>query len=430
MNRFTHYSSLYSSRETFSRSQNSANAVSSFEPLKLKLDRPLAAKSRRNQRGKLSNHAKLEGSECELHVETKNDNSTSAVNCRSPSALREGGSQDVVAVMPTSSISDGELASLSSQSKRKDDNFLEIEKRACIVLDQIFMQDSSDSTMLCNMNQYIQPLKDYQKACQNRAMYRRADLIQQVLRRLRLDAESYHMNELTKAQMKDREALEELYRRDFREFHLLWNARIDEFEKRMMEQEIRLVQHQNDKMIKFQEEIRSSPPRLLRYSRSLIESRMRQQSLARQENYIFAAAEKRKADILDALDLTRFEESKAALFAHREQALRHHQDQELSALQKRIESRRLLLERTRQQELEILLQRYINARNEMEIHQGIVRSKTGLMLQKHSCNMRVDGSGNASLMESVESGAFGTIIKHRLEQAPRVASPKIEQCDA
>lgn len=293
----------------------------------------------------------------------------------------------------------------------EEDRFNEIEKKARVALESIAVCDDDVES---NMAYYVSTLKDYRLACEQRQMYKEAHLVLQVLRNLRLEEETRHVHGLTDMQMEARRVLEDAHRNEFREFHRLWNAKIDEFEEAQLEMEITLLERQNDELLKFHEEMRGFDPRgVPRFSRSLLATRQKQQALARQKSYVAAQEEKHRGDAIELVDIEKFENTRAQMYERREYALRYHHQQELFALRLRVESRRLFLEKARKRELDEMLQRYINARNEMEVQQNIVRNKTGNLLLKHAHNNKTDGSGSAALVESAYSGTYGTIIQQR-----------------
>jgi hypothetical protein len=299
-----------------------------------------------------------------------------------------------------------------------DEAFDEVERRARMALENIATREEDVEP---RMGEYVDVLQTYRSACQERAMYREAYLVQQVLRNLRLEEESRHVRGITEQQMEERRMLEEAHRQEFREFHHSWNARIDAFEEEQLEAEIALLERQNNELMQFQEDMRDYQPRLPKYSRSLLESRSKQQVLARQRDYAGAQTQKERADAIEIADMERYEGARMEAFERREHVLRHRHQQELLALRTKVESRRLYLERYRKQELDVLLQRYINVRRTMESQQNIVRNKTGTMLLKHACNTKTDNSGTAVLVESANSGTFGTVVQRRQADELRAA---------
>lgn len=297
--------------------------------------------------------------------------------------------------------------------ERQDSHFEEAERRAREALETIAMKDDD---VMVRLPELLKTLRLYRRECSRRSMYREAHLVQQVLRNLRLEEEARHIRGLTDHQMTERFKMEEAHRQEFRAFHTKWNSRIDHFEEAQLEEEIGVLEKQNDELMAFHEEMRSYNPRVIRFSRSLVHSRLKQHTLARQRRYAQALEEKENGDEIEQSDIEKFESTKDTLYGRKERALRRSHQQILSAMRNRVQSRRNFLERERKKELDEMLQRYINARRELETHQNIIRSKTGTILLKHACNTNTDTSGSAAIMISAESGAFGTTIQSQYQK--------------
>ncbi|KAF8288037.1 putative immunodominant antigen, putative,tc40 antigen-like [Trypanosoma cruzi] len=311
---------------------------------------------------------------------------------------------------PPQSGSALEGSGMENANEQRDDEFLALERRAREALEELASNSEREEVSTV---EYINALREYRQACQVRARYVEADLVQQVLRHLRLDEETRHVRGLTEQQTQERQALEDAHREEFQEFHRVWNARIDEFEERQMEMETALLERQNAELQIFYQEVNALTPRTAKCSRGLLDARAVEQILASQREYARAHRTKMKADRLEARDAERFMQAKIELFERREEVLRQKHQQERDVLNKKIERRRMELERLRKRELDVLFQRYMNVRRELELQQNIIRSKTGTILLKHASNTKSDASGSAALVESAGSGAFGLTVKRR-----------------
>lgn len=307
---------------------------------------------------------------------------------------------------PTHSLTESSTAG----EEDDDESFKQIERNAREALEKIGMKDSDAAERL---PEYIQTLRVYRRECARRSMFKEAHLVHQVLRNLRLEEEAQHIRGLTKHQMEERRRLEEGHRLEFRQFHSRWNDIIDHFEEVQLDEEIKVLEQQNEELLAFHEEMRKFNPRVGRYSKSLVESRVKQHTLAKQHQYAKALELKAMADRQETADLEKFESTRNMMYARRERALHRRHEQSLSALRNRVASRRNFLERARKKELDEMLQRYINTRRELETHQNIIRSKTGTILLKHACNTKSETSGSSAIVQSAESGALGATIRQR-----------------
>lgn len=308
----------------------------------------------------------------------------------------------------SSTVSDSARGEKEDIPQQKESEFRHLERAAREALESIAMRSPE---MAKNLSDFIAVLRKYRRECASRAMYKEAHLVHQVLRSLRFEEEAQHIRGLTEHQIAERRRMEEIHREEFRAFHARWNKRIDRFEEEQLEEEIRIVEQQNDELVAFHHEMQSFQPHLGRYSKSLVNSRLKEHTLAKQQNYAKAYEVKEEGDVIEARDLQKYEETKGTMYGRRDRALRRRHQRALISLRNRVESRRNFLEQARKKELDELLQHYINARRELESHQNIVRSITGTILLKHACNNKTDSSGSHAIITSAASGAYGPMIK-------------------
>merc|ERR1711967_58156 len=95
--------------------------------------------------------------------------------------------------------------------------------------------------------------------------------------------------------------------------------------------------------------------------------------LAKQKDYTEAHKMKLKSDALEAWELEKWRNLKQQEMFQREAKFKHRQQQELLALQKRIQTGREEQKKQRQMDLERLLQRYQNVKSELEAQQNLER---------------------------------------------------------
>jgi hypothetical protein len=141
--------------------------------------------------------------------------------------------------------------------------------------------------------------------------------------------------------------------------------------------------HSNSCLSDFQErhqgELREFQRKLLgkqqkpKFSRELLNLRKIQEHLAKQKDYTEAHKMKLKSDALEAWELEKWRNLKQQEMFQREAKFKHRQQQELLALQKRIQTGREEQKKQRQLDLERLLQRYQNVKSELEAQQNLER---------------------------------------------------------
>ena len=98
-----------------------------------------------------------------------------------------------------------------------------------------------------------------------------------------------------------------------------------------------------------------------------------EEHLAKQKDYTEAHKMKLKSDALEAWELEKWRNLKQQEMFQKEAKFKHRQQQELLALQKRIQTGREEQKKQRQMDLERLLQRYQNVKSELEAQQNLER---------------------------------------------------------
>ena len=264
------------------------------------------------------------------------------------------------------------------------------------------------------LDEYIRILAEYRRDCEMKAQYKEAELVQHVLKHLRLEEETRHVKGLDEQQEMERRGLEEAHALEFQNFNLLWNEKIEAFEEYHLDQEAEMLERHSTELQKFHNEMSCQNPQQPKFSKELLNLRMIQQTLAVQRNYTDAQKVKLKGDKREALEKEKQSREKGGLYERKETQILQRHRQELGALRKRMERRKLEMERGRKKELEMLMQRYNNVRRGLEAQQNIIRSKTGVLLLKHSNNKKTDNSGSSAIVTSMGSGAFGPALKRRL----------------
>eukprot|EP01062_Namystynia_karyoxenos_P070796 TRINITY_DN66191_c0_g1_i1.p1 TRINITY_DN66191_c0_g1~~TRINITY_DN66191_c0_g1_i1.p1 ORF type:complete len:367 (+),score=159.88 TRINITY_DN66191_c0_g1_i1:90-1190(+) len=289
-----------------------------------------------------------------------------------------------------------------------DDDQIELMARR--VLEEIAAVGTGSEVPL---DEYIKILAEYRRSCERRHNYKEAELVQHVLKQLRLEEENRHVYALTQQQEMERQGLEEAHMLEFQNFNQIWNEKIDSFEEHQLECEAAMLEHHSMELAKFHGEMTAETPRKAKFSKDLLNLRKIQETLAKQKNYVEAQKVKIKGDKLEQAELERINRERGERYAKKEAQILARHRQELLAMRKRMERGRVELERARKKELEMLLQRYNNVKRGLLGQQNIIKAKTGNMLLKHAANRKTDSSGSAAIVTSMNSGTFGPGTRRR-----------------
>eukprot|EP01061_Rhynchopus_euleeides_P001685 TRINITY_DN11230_c0_g2_i1.p1 TRINITY_DN11230_c0_g2~~TRINITY_DN11230_c0_g2_i1.p1 ORF type:complete len:341 (+),score=150.50 TRINITY_DN11230_c0_g2_i1:432-1454(+) len=291
----------------------------------------------------------------------------------------------------------------------------QIEATARRVLEEIAAVGTGTEVQL---DEYIAILAKYRRACEKKANYKEAELVQHVLKQLRLEEENRHVYALTQQQEWERQGLEEAHSLEFQNFNQIWNEKIDSFEEHQLECEAVMLEQHSMELTKFHGTMTAEAPKKAKFSKDLLNLRKIQDTLARQKNYVEAQKVKLKGDRLESIELDRINKDKGERYAKKEAQILNRHRQELLAMRKRMERGRIELDRRRKKELEMLLQRYNNVKRGLLGQQNIIKAKTGSMLLKHAANKKTDSSGSQAIVTSMHSGTFGPGLKKKTEAFP------------
>ncbi|KAJ9470972.1 immunodominant antigen [Diplonema papillatum] len=300
----------------------------------------------------------------------------------------------------------------------------QIEATARRVLEEIAAVGTGTEVQL---DEYISILAKYRHTCEKRSNYKEAELVQHVLKQLRLEEENRHVYALTQQQDLERQGLEEAHMLEFQNFNQIWNEKIDSFEEHQLECEAVMLEQHSMELTKFHGAMTAEAPKRAKFSKDLLNLRKIQETLAKQKNYVEAQKVKLKADRLETIELERINRERGDRYAKKESKILVRHRHELLAMRKRMERGRIELERRRKKEMEMLLQRYNNVKRGLLGQHNIIKAKTGNMLMKHAANKKTDASGSQAIVTSMNSGTFGPGIKKRNDASYPSATEVVRQ---
>ena len=110
------------------------------------------------------------------------------------------------------------------------------------------------------LDEYIKILAEYRRCCERRGNYKEAELVQHVLKQLRLEEENRHVSALTQQQENERQGLEEAHMLEFQNFNRIWNEKIDTFEEHQLDCEAAMLERHSMELAEFHAEMSSEVP--------------------------------------------------------------------------------------------------------------------------------------------------------------------------
>jgi len=219
---------------------------------------------------------------------------------------------------------------------------------------------------------FLQILEEHRKNCEKQGKYVEAEIAKNRLEELKLHEENRRKEAMRSRQIAERLGVEEAHMLEFQQFNIVWDKKMNEYEQHVEEMVEAMRERHQGELREFQRKLLGKQMKP-KWSRELLNLRKIQEHLAKQKDYTEAHKMKLKSDALEAWELEKWRNQKQQEMFQREAKFKHRQQQELLALQKRIQTGREEQKKQRQMDLERLLQRYQNVKSELEAQQNLER---------------------------------------------------------
>lgn len=232
---------------------------------------------------------------------------------------------------------------------------------------------------------FLQILEEHRKNCERQGKYVEAEIAKNRLEELKMHEENRRKEAMRSRQIAERLGVEEAHMLEFQQFNIIWDKKMAEYEQHAADLVEAMKERHAAELRDFQGALlqRQARPK---FSRELLNLRRIQEHLARQKDYTEAHKIKLKCDALEAWELEKWQNSKQQEMYQREAKFKHSKQNELVALQKRIQTGREEQKKQRQMDLERLLQRYQNVKSELEAQQNLERIKAERMASSGQWN--------------------------------------------
>ena len=237
-----------------------------------------------------------------------------------------------------------------------------------------------ENEYFCSMNEaqesaiadFLQILEEHRKNCEQQGKYAEAEVAKTRLDELKSHEANRRRETMKREQIRERLGMEEAHMLEYQQFNSEWDKRCKDYDDQCESQLNAMREHHLEELKEFQQKLleRQQTPK---YSPVLLTYRKTEEHLARAKNYAQAHAIKEKADRLQAKETEQWNKMKQKELFQKESQFKSCKRQELSALQKRINAGREEQLQRRAFELERLMQRYRNVKNEMEASQKLER---------------------------------------------------------
>mmetsp|Transcript_8983 Transcript_8983/g.11913 ORF Transcript_8983/g.11913 Transcript_8983/m.11913 type:complete len:262 (+) Transcript_8983:109-894(+) len=236
------------------------------------------------------------------------------------------------------------------------------------------MDASEDSAV----QDFLQILEEHRRNCERQGKYVEADIAKNRLEELKMHEENRRKEAMRSRQIAERLGVEEAHMLEFQQFNMVWDKKMEEYESHAQDLIIAMKERHAAELRQFQQALLDKQQRP-KFSRELLDLRRIQEHLAKGKDYQEAHKIKLKSDALEAWELEKWRSQKQQEMLQKEAKFKHAKQQELIALQKRVQTGREEQKKQRQMDLERLLQRYQNVKSELEAQQNLERIRSERM---------------------------------------------------
>jgi RNA polymerase-binding transcription factor DksA len=215
-------------------------------------------------------------------------------------------------------------------------------------------------------------------------------------------------------QIAERLGVEEAHMLEFQQFNMIWDRKMADYERHAEELIEAMKERHAAELRDYQRQLMGKQTRP-KFSKDLLNLRKIQDTLAKQKEWVYHICQvcvaiyaamtltenvwttkwqplffpsyaeahkiKLKADALEAWELEKWHSQRQQDLLMKEGKFKHSKQQELVALQKRVQTGREEQKKQRHQDLERLLQRYQNVKAELEAQQNLERVRMEKLVQ-------------------------------------------------
>mmetsp|Transcript_29771 Transcript_29771/g.43681 ORF Transcript_29771/g.43681 Transcript_29771/m.43681 type:complete len:276 (-) Transcript_29771:210-1037(-) len=222
---------------------------------------------------------------------------------------------------------------------------------------------------------FLQILEEHRKNCEQQGKYVEAEIAKNRLDELKAHEENRRREAMKARQIAERLGVEEAHMLEFQQFNKTWDKKNADYEKQSEGLTVNMKERHTAEFQEFQKKLLLKQQQRPKFSTELLNLRKIEEHLAKAKDYNEAHKMKTRADALEAVELKRCSKIRQREMAQQEEKFKFSKEQEIENLKKRIESGRKEQRKKRQVELERMLQRYQNVKNELDAQQNLERMR-------------------------------------------------------
>ncbi|EAR82697.2 hypothetical protein TTHERM_01093630 (macronuclear) [Tetrahymena thermophila SB210] len=252
--------------------------------------------------------------------------------------------------------------------------------------------DADQSLDPSKIGEYIQLLQDYEKNCLKEQNFKEAELVTKRIEELQQHELVYRSLAVVEKNKEEINELEQLNLQQFNEFNEIWDQIIDEHVQKLKQLEENMVQQHQQEIIVKEQELQQIQPGKCKYSKEILNLRFVLENLIKCKKYGEAHEVKERLAKLEKQEEEKWVKVHEQKIEKKREQIVLKQKQEMEALQVRLENSLQEKIKIRTLELEKLLQKFQNMKNELEVKQNQELSKLQVMNNKTMSKLASKGS--------------------------------------
>eukprot|EP01017_Pseudomicrothorax_dubius_P018650 TRINITY_DN2059_c0_g1_i1.p1 TRINITY_DN2059_c0_g1~~TRINITY_DN2059_c0_g1_i1.p1 ORF type:complete len:293 (-),score=108.02 TRINITY_DN2059_c0_g1_i1:139-1017(-) len=245
-----------------------------------------------------------------------------------------------------------------------------------------------ENPTLEDIQEYILTLTEHMRECERSGKYIEAQTALTKIEELKTEASNRRREEMRARHLNEKLEIEEAHLSEFNQFNEFWDKKMQQFSEEAAQAEQEMTARHQEELAKFEEELNNSLPPQPKGSSELLNLRKIEENLARQKDYVEAHKVQQKCLEMEREELAKWLAVRESKIRGQVQLLATKQAQEINALRKRVNTAQEEQRKARSLELERLIQKYHNIKNELEIQQQMEALKLDKVIKTSGSVMR------------------------------------------
>lgn len=225
------------------------------------------------------------------------------------------------------------------------------------------------------IQEFAEILEEHRRNCEQQGKYVEAEIAKNRMTELYTSLRHRQREAVKARQISEKLGVEEAHMLEFKQFNMHWDKKMQDYDKHAQGLLDAMKERHTKELNEFQEKTLSKQPRP-KFSPGVLNYRRIEEYLAKAGDYNEAHKVKMKADATEKLEMAKWERKRNEEMLRAESQFKSSKQQEVAALQKRMQAGREEQKKQRRVALERLLQRFQNMKAELLATHSLERNNS------------------------------------------------------